>query len=156
MGVRLWHVCSWCARWGILRHGGFAIILQLRNTLQNGVSVAKWWISRRGKNRSHFAVAKWWYLAAKSHSCAMGSLRSCENFRRGGWAAAKPFRSRKPFSQQLTFAAKFRSSSFLLWNFTAHALSLLFELLLIPNFLLSHFFDIPLDFDHPKTYITSK
>ena len=50
----------------------------------------------------------------------------------------------------------FHSGSLLLRNFATHALSLLFELLLIPNFLLSHFFDIPLDFDHPKTYITSK
>ena len=53
-------------------------------------------------------------------------------------------------------AKPFRSGSLLLRNFAAHSLSLLFELLLIPNFLLSPFFDIPLDFDHPKTYITSK
>ena len=44
MGVRLWHVCSWCARWRILRHGDFATILQLRNEctgLQNGTRVPK-------------------------------------------------------------------------------------------------------------------
>ena len=33
--------------------------------------------------RNHFAAAKWMYRAAKWHSCAKGSLRSCENFRKG-------------------------------------------------------------------------
>ena len=89
---------------------------------------------------AHFAAAKWAYDAAKWHSCAKGW------FRRGRLEAAKPFHSE---------GAIFAAGSLLLQSFAANALSLLFELLLIPNFLLSpFFFDIPLDFDHPKTYIT--
>nr|CAN62903.1 hypothetical protein VITISV_036728 [Vitis vinifera] len=32
---------------------------------------------------NHFTAAKWMYGVAKWHSCTKGSLRSCENFRRG-------------------------------------------------------------------------
>ena len=66
--------------------------------------------------RNHFATAKWMYGAAKCHSCAKGSLHSCENFRKWGWVAAKPFCSRG-----MIFAA----ALFWLWNFAGHALSLL-------------------------------
>ena len=93
----------------------FATISQLRNEctgLQNGTRVpkggfavvkhpSKWHFGcetedlKAWKARSNFAAAEQVYLATKWHSCAMGSLRNCENFRRGGWAAAKPFRSRR-------------------------------------------------------------
>nr|CAN62900.1 hypothetical protein VITISV_036725 [Vitis vinifera] len=102
------------------------VVSQLRNTLQNGSSAAKWRSSRRGG----FAAAKRVYELAKWHSCAKGPLRSCENFHKGRLEAAKPFRSE---------GGNFRSGSLLLRNFAGHALSLLFELLLIPNFLLSTF-----------------
>ena len=63
MGVRLWHVCSWCARWRILRCGGFAAISQLRNEctrLPNGTRVPK----------SGFATAK--YSSKWSFGCEIG------------------------------------------------------------------------------------
>ena len=44
MGLQLWHVCSWCARWKILRHGDFTTISQLRNEckgLRNSTHVPK-------------------------------------------------------------------------------------------------------------------
>nr|CAN79035.1 hypothetical protein VITISV_004562 [Vitis vinifera] len=103
----------------ILRHGDFATILQLRNEctgLQNGTRVPKggfttakhplkWRLGcemedfKAWRFRNHFAAAKWVYLDTKWHSCAKGPLRSYENFRRGGWAAAKTFRSGRRFSQ---------------------------------------------------------
>ena len=52
-------------------------------------AAAKWGLGSEMKDfkvwrfRNHFAPAKWVYGAAKWHSCAKGSLRSCENFRRG-------------------------------------------------------------------------
>ena len=63
IGVRLWHVCSWCARWSILRCRGFAAILQLRNEctrLPNGTHVPK----------CGFAASK--YPAEWSFSCEIG------------------------------------------------------------------------------------
>ena len=134
MGVQMEQVSSLCARWRILRCGDFATISQLWNEcpgLKNGTCVpkggftaakhpSKWRFGCKTEDFkawrfcSHFAAAKQMYLAAKWHSCAMGSLRSCENFHRGGWEAAKPFRSGKPFLQRLTFAAKFRSPCSLL------------------------------------------
>ena len=118
MGVRLWLFHSWCARWRILKHGDFATISQLRNEctgLPNGTRVpkgrftaakhpSKWRLCCKMEDfkawrlRNHFAAAKRVYEPMKWHSCAMGSLRSCKNFHRGGWAAAKPFCSRKAFS----------------------------------------------------------
>ena len=103
------------------------VVSQLWKTLRNCVSAAKWRIFKVWKACNHFAVAKLVYLAAKWHSYAKGPLHSCENFRRGGWTATKPFRSGRRFSQRLTFAAKFRRPC----SFLA------FELLLIPKFLLS-------------------
>ena len=126
MGVRLWHSHSWCARWTILRHGDFATISQLRNEcteLQNGTRMLKggfaaakhpseWRLGYKMEDfkawrfRSHFVAAKRMYGAVKWHSCAKGPLRSCEDFRRGGWAAAKPFHSRRQFSQRVTFGCE--------------------------------------------------
>ena len=100
------------------------VVSQLRNTLPNGILAAKWRISRL----AGFAAAKRVYGLAKWHSCAKGPLRSCENFCRGRLEAAKPFRSE---------GGDFHNDSLLLRNFAGHALSLVFELLLIPNFLLS-------------------
>ncbi|RVW62975.1 hypothetical protein CK203_062387 [Vitis vinifera] len=88
-GVRRCEVALVCQR----------VVSQLRNTLRNGASAAKRWISKCGKNRSHFAAAKRWYLAVKWHSCAKEPLRSYENFRRGRKAAAKWFCSGDWFSQ---------------------------------------------------------
>ena len=118
MGVRLWLFHSWCARWRILKHGDFATISQLQNEctgLPNGTHVPKGGfavVKHPSKRRldyemedfkawrlhNHFAAAKQVYGPTKWHSCAMGSLCNYENFRRGGWAAAKPFCSRKAFS----------------------------------------------------------
>ena len=61
MGVRLWHVSSWCARWRILRCRGFVAISQLRNEctgLPNG--------------KIGFAVSK--YLAKWSFGCEIGNF----------------------------------------------------------------------------------
>ena len=130
MGIRRCEVALMCQR----------VVSQLRNTLRNGASATKRWISRRGKNHSHFAAAKRWYLAAKWHSCAKEPLRSCENFRRGRKAAVKWFRSGdwfsqrgEGFSQRLLRAAKkfsqreaiFAVAYFRLRNFAAQAFSLL-------------------------------
>ena len=104
------------------------VVSQLRNTLQNGLSAAKWRIFKAWRFCSHFVAAKRVYGLAKWHSCAKGPFRSCENFRRGHLEATKPFCSEE---------GDFRCGSLLLQNFTGHALSLLFELLLIPIFLLS-------------------
>ena len=104
------------------------VVSQLRNTLSNGSSTAKTMDLKAWKACSHFAAAKRVYGLAKWHSCANGPLRSYENFCRRRLEAAKPFCSE---------GGDFRSGSLLLRNFAGHALSLLFELLLIPNFLLS-------------------
>ena len=120
MGVRLWHVCSWCARWRILRCGGFAAILQLRNEctgLPNGTRLPK----------SGFAVAKlpaewgfgcenWEFLRfgilQPFHSCEMvlvcqKLVSQLQNTLRNGalagcFAAAKPpFGTRVPFGSPI-------------------------------------------------------
>ena len=142
MGMQLWHVCSWCVSWRILNHRDFATISQLWNEctrLQNGTRVpkggftavkhpCKWRLGCKMEDfkawrfRSHFAAAKRVYGLAKWHSCAKGPLRSCENFCRGHLETTKPFHSE---------GGDFRSGSLLLRNFANHALSLLFELLLI-------------------------
>ena len=78
MGVRLWHVCSWCARWRILRCWGFAAISQLRNEctgLPNGTHVPK----------SGFVAAK--YPAKWSFDCEIGSF--CALGFRSRFAVAK-------------------------------------------------------------------
>ena len=144
----------------------FATILQLWNEctgLRNGTRVPK----------GGFAAAKYpfkWLIDCENdgsqgvessqpfRSCETGVL-SCEmalvchgvslqlrKFSQRRMAAAKPFRSWKPFSQRLTFAAKFRSPCSLLafWAPLDSQLSSFTS------------FDIPLDFDHPKTYVTSK
>ena len=82
------------------------VVSQLRNTLPNGVSAAKWRIFKVWRFRSHFAAAKQVYGLTKWHSCAKGPLRSCENFRRGRLEAAKPFRSENRFSQRVTFGCE--------------------------------------------------
>ena len=164
--VRLQHFSSWCERWRILRRGGihnhFAAVKWVYKAAK-WHSCAKGWFrscetpfkmairlrnggSQGVESSQPFRGCERVYLATKWHSCAMGSLRSCENFHRGGWATAKPFHSGKPFSQRLTFAAKFRSPCSLL-VFWAPLDSQL------PSFTS---FDIPPDFDHPKTYVTSK
>ena len=166
MGVRLRHVRSWCGRWRILRCGDFAtisqlrmsawgcemalvcqrVVLQLRNTLPNGVSVAKWKISRPG---GFVAISQLW------NGCT--GLRNGTRVPRALLTAAKIFAEEDGWLRNhFTAGSHFRSGSLLLWNFAASTLSLFFELLLIPNFLLSPFFDIPPDFDHPKTYVKSK
>ena len=73
-GVRLWHVCSWCARWRILRCGGFAAISQLQNEctgLPNGTRVPK----------SGFAASKYpakWSFGCKKKIFFFFGFRSCE------------------------------------------------------------------------------
>ena len=72
MGVRLWHVSSWCARWRILRCWGFAAISQLKNEctgLPNGTHVPK----------SGFAVTK--YPAKWSFGCEIVSFYASLPFR---------------------------------------------------------------------------
>ena len=106
MSVRGFEMALMCQR----------VVSQLQNTLQNGALASKWRIFKAWRASSHFVAAKQVSLAAKWHSCAMGSLHSCENFRRGGWAAAKPFRSKE---------AIFTAIVFRLRNLADHALSLL-------------------------------
>ena len=139
---------SWCARWRILRQGGF---------------------------RNHFAAAKWVYGAAKWHLCAKGWFRSCEtpfqmasrlqnggSSRRGGFAAISQLRNgctwlrngtrvpRDLFTAAKIFAegarrlrnhfaagSDFRSGSLLAAKFRRPCSLLAFELLLIHNFLIS-------------------
>ena len=120
MGVRLWHVCSWCARWRILRHGDFVTILQLRNEcrgLRNGSHVPK----------GGFAAAKHpskWRIDCEMEDFKAWRFRSCEMDVRGC----------ETISQQ---GGDFRSRSILATKFRRPCSLLAFELLLIPNFLLS-------------------
>ena len=154
MGVRLWHVCSWCARWRILRCGGFTAISQLRNEctgLPNGTHVpksgfaaakypTKWSFGSEIGSfyalwfRSRFAAAKWGSLC-----CEMALVCQKSASQRGAWGC-------EMVSQQ---SADFAEACF----------SPIFPLFLhfsCSKWLSFNFFAIPPDFDHPKTYITSK
>ena len=95
--------------------------------------------------RNHFAAAKWVYGAVKWHLCAKGWFHSCETpfqmvswLRNGGFQGVEVsqlrnhFATRGRFSQQVTFGCE------------------------ISQAMLSPCFWAPLDFDHPKTYVTSK
>nr|CAN77218.1 hypothetical protein VITISV_036422 [Vitis vinifera] len=105
------------------------VVSQLRNTLQNGVSTAKRRISRRGGSAA---------ISQLRNGCTW--LRNGTRVPWGLFTAAKIFAEEDGRLQNhFTAGSHFRSGSLLLRNFDAHALSLLFELLLIPNFLLSPF-----------------
>ena len=120
MSVHGGHVCSWCARWRILRCGGFAAILQLRNEctgLPNGTRVPK----------SGFAVAKllveWGFGCENWEFLRFGisqSFRSCEmrvTMLRSGTRVPKvASQLRNPLGNG-AFPAKM--GSFMLWWFAA-------------------------------------
>ena len=166
MGVRLWHVCSWRARWRILRCWGFAAISQLQNEghcaakwhscAKIGLAAAKypaeWSFGCEIGNfhalelRSCETAAKWGLLCWEVALVCQNWFRSCENFRREGPEAANWFRSKVSISQRLQNLADSCFSpvfALFLTRFCSERLSF-------------NFFAIPPDFDHPKTYITSK
>ena len=73
----------------------------------------------------------------------------------GLFAAAKIFAEEDGRLRNHFVAGRhFRRGSLLLRNFAAHSLSLLFELLLIPNFLFSPILTFFLILIIPKTYVT--
>ena len=164
MGVRLRLFHLWCARWRILSCGDFATISQVRNTLQNGVSAAKWRISRRGKFaaisqlrnggtrlRNGTRVPRRVFAAGarrlrNGFATEINFRSEKRDFRSGFWGLQKNFRSGMWFSQRPPFGCEI-SQAMLSPCFWAPLDSQL------PYFTS---FDIPPDFDHPKTYIISK
>ena len=213
MGVRLWHVSSWCARWRILRRGGFAAISQLWNecmglpngtrvpksgfaatkysskwsfgceigifhvlglrsygmrvtVLRNGTRVPKSGLQLWNPLRNGAFPAKigsfmlWWFAAvsqlrnggscaAKWHSCAKSWFAATKIFaERGLWlqngfAAKCWFRRGCEISQTPVFALFVLCFCSVFAPFDSERLPF-------------NFFAFPIDFDHPKTYITSK
>ena len=96
--------------------------------------------------RSRFAAAKWGLLCCEVALVCQKLLRSCENFRREGLEAANWFCSKVMLSQRLRdLADPYSCPVFALFLLRFRSERLPFN-----------FFAIPLDFDHPKTYITSK
>ena len=217
MGVRLWHVSSWCARWRILRCRGFAAISQLRNEctgLPNGIRVPKSGFAATKYSskwsfgceigifhvlglRSHFAAAKWeslccemalvcqiWFRSCKilcgmelwlqnqefSRFVASQSFRSCEmgvTMLLNGTRVLKLVSQLQKFSQRGAWGCKMVSQQSV--DFAEAAKShrslflpcfcSVFAPIFAPISLRKtsfNFFAIPPDFDHPKTYITSK
>ena len=119
---------------------------QPRNPLRNGTFVAK---SAFFTSQCVSQLRNRCSCAAKWHSCAKSGFRSCENFRREGPEAANWFHSKMPISQRLrNFADPCFSPVFAPFDSDFAPI-----LLRKTSF---NFFTIPLDFDHPKTYITSK
>ena len=200
MGVRLWHVCSWRARWRILRCRGFAAISQLRNTLRNGALAAKLGVFTFWHFTTVSQLRNEGHCAAKWHSCAKKWLCSCEilcemelSLRKwdlSRFGASQPFRScemgvpvlrsgtRVPkvvsqlrkFSQRGQLGCELVSQQNFDFAEAAKSRRPLFFPCFSPvfgpfdsdfapillRFFSFNFFAIPLDFDHPKTYITSK
>ena len=119
-----------CAKW------------QLRNTLQNGTFVAK---SGFSSSQCVSQLPNGCYCTAKWHSCA-----------KFGFAAAKIFVETSTVLQNgLAIKCQFRRGC----EISQTPVFPLFSLRLTPillRFFFFNFFAIPLDFDHPKTYITSK
>nr|CAN61909.1 hypothetical protein VITISV_034394 [Vitis vinifera] len=96
--------------------------------------------------RSRFAAAKWGLLCCEVALVCQKWFHSCENFRREGPEAANWFRSKVPISQRLR-------------NLSDPSFSPVFALFLTrfcSERLPFKFFAFSPDFDHPKTYITSK
>ncbi|WKA10557.1 hypothetical protein VitviT2T_028122 [Vitis vinifera] len=76
------------------------VVSQLRNTLSNGFSAAKWRISRRG-DFAAISQLRNRCTGLRNGTCVpRGLFAAAKNFRKEGWAAAKPFRSGRPFSQR--------------------------------------------------------
>ena len=115
---------------------------QLPNTLPNGAFPAKWRISCFGGSQSLSQLRNGGSCAAKWHSCAKSGFSAVKIFTerglrlRTGFAAKCRFRRGCEISQTPVFA--------------------LFLLRFCSERLPFNFFAIPPDFDHPKTYITSK
>ena len=96
--------------------------------------------------RSRFAAAKWGLLCCEVALVCQKWFRSCENFCREGPETANWFCSKVLISQRLR-------------NLADPCFSPVFTLFLTrfcSERLPFNFFAIPPDFDHPKTYITSK
>ena len=122
------------------------VVSQLRNTLPNGASVAKRWISRRGK-----------FAAISQLRNGYTGLWNGTRVPKDLFAAAKIF-AEGVRRLQNHFAARsdFRSGSLLAAKFHRPCSLLAFEFLLIPNFLLSPLLTFLLILIIPKTYVTSK
>ncbi|WKA11106.1 hypothetical protein VitviT2T_028636 [Vitis vinifera] len=114
---------------------------QLQNTLPNGVFPTKWRISCFGGSQPRNGGS----CAAKWHSCAKSGFAAAKIFAerviglRTGFAAKCRFRRGCEISQTPVFAPFDSDFAPILLRKTSF-----------------NFFTIPLDFDHPKTYITSK
>ena len=136
------------------------VVSHLRNTLPNSISAAKWRISRRGGFAAISQLRNEGNCAAKWHSCAKRVLCSCKNFCREGLEATKWFRSKVPISQRLLLGCEISQTLvFPLFLHFSCSKRLSFNFFAIPlDSQLPYFtsFDISPDFDHPKTYITSK
>ena len=163
MGVQMQQVNSWCARWRILRCGDFA---------------ATKWVYRALKWNS---CAKGWFHSCETPFQMASQLRNGGFSRYGGFAATSQLRNRctglrngthvprdlfaaaKIFAEgawrlRNHFAARidFRSGSLLAAKFHRPCFFLAFWAPLDSQLPYFNSFDIPLDFNHPKTYITSK
>ena len=102
-----------------------------------------WWFA------AAFAAAKWGPLCCEVALVCQIWFRSCENFRREGNWVANWFRNKISISQRLrNLADPCFSPVFAPFDFDFAPILL--------RFFFFNFFAIPLDFDHPKTYITSK
>ena len=103
------------------------VVSQLRNTLPNGSSAAKWRISRRGGSAA---------ISQLRNGCTW--LRNGTRVPRDLFAAAKIFaEGARRLRNHFTVGSDFRSGSLLAAKFRRPLNFYAFELLLIPNFLLS-------------------
>ena len=115
---------------------------QPRNPLPNGAFPTKWRISCFGGSQPLSQLRNGGHCAAKWHSCA-----------KSGFAVAKIFAERG-LRLRTSFAAKCRFRRG--YEISQTPVFALFLLSFCSERLPFNFFAILPDFDHPKTYITSK
>ena len=146
----------WLRKLGVFTLWHFAAVSQLRNGTRvpkSGFaavkSFAEWsfpcenGIFHALELHSRFAAAKWESLCCEMALVCQKWFRSCENFRREGPEAAKWFRSKVPILQTPIFPLFFPCFCSVFTPISLRKTSF-------------NFFVISPDFDHPKTYITSK
>nr|CAN63922.1 hypothetical protein VITISV_009045 [Vitis vinifera] len=90
------------------------VVSQLRNTLPNGVSAAKWRISRRGGFAAISQLRNGCTGLRNGTRVPRDLFAAAKIFAEGAWRLQNHFAARGRFSQRLTFAAKFRNPCSLL------------------------------------------
>ncbi|WJZ98414.1 hypothetical protein VitviT2T_016939 [Vitis vinifera] len=125
------------------------LVSQLENTLRNGAFPAKWRISCFGGSQPLSQLRNGGSCAAKWHSCAKFGFAAAKFPRRDFYSVAEWFGNKMPISQRLRNLAD-PCFSPVFAPFDSDFAPILLR------FFSFNFFAIPLDFDHPKTYITSK